>query len=379
MGLKTYGVLLVSFSKHSHQNSFVTAFLDNPRIKIVGIADDDDVENELKLLNRKWADRLNVPYFEGISNAIQLREVDIVSIGHEIEKRADIAITAASYGKHLWIDKFIGANRSQCLSVVEAADNANIKTIIPSYAYNDLMNQNNMLINSGQLGELRAIHIDIFFGKGIPNPIPDENKNKPFLPPGRWKFPDIKREILTIGAYAVALVQINFGPITEVYGQGGAYFFKEHASHGADDFGTLTIIDNTGRVATISSGRTGIGSDGAGGPAQGFLFGTQGVGRIDGKRPGVASFMRENLTNYDYQVNPDDPMQWHSASPNFLVPTGLDFVKEALNDFIHALDTGGKPKFTVKDAQYHMNLLLSAYESILNGSPVTLDLNEEAC
>ena len=63
----------------------------------------------------------------------------------------------------------------------------------------------------------------------------------------------------------------------------------------------------------------------------------------------------------------------------FLVPTGLDFVKEALNDFIHALDTGGKPKFTVKDAQYHMNLLLSAYESILNGSPVTLDLNEEAC
>lgn len=372
MADRTYGVLLVSFSKHSHQSSFVPAFVEHPRIRIVGVADDADIDPYLKPLNRAWSEQLGVPFFEGIEAAVQRDDVDIVSIGHEIERRADIAMLAAGSGKHLWIDKFIGADMQECRAVVDAVDGSGVTTILPSYIYNDLVNQSKRMIDSGFLGELTAIHVDILFGKGIPRPISDAQRKPGFLPPGRWKFPDIKREILTVGAYAVALVQQCFEPIVEVYGQGGAYFFPEHAAHGADDFGTLSLVDRSGRVATISAGRNGIASHGAGGPNQAFLFGTKGTGRIDGKRPGIDTHLRNRIVDGDFSVDEDDPMQWHSGPPTTLTSTGLEFTRAALDDLVHALDTGARTRFTVRDALDHMEVLLAVYESIVQDRPVRL-------
>ena len=372
MADRSYGVLLVSFSKHSHQPSFVPAFVEHPRIRIAGVADDADIDPYLKPLNRSWAEQLGVPFFEGIEAAVQRDDVDIVSVGHEIERRAEIATLAAGSGKHLWIDKFIGANMTECRAVVDAVDRAGITTILPSYIYNDLVNQSKKMIDSGFLGELTAMHVDILFGKGIPRPISDARRRPGFLPPGRWKFPDIKREILTVGAYAVALVQQCLEPIVEVYGQGGAYFFPEHAAHGADDFGTLSLVDRSGRVATISAGRNGIASHGAGGPNQAFLFGTKGTGRIDGKRPGIDTHLRSRIVDGDFSVDEDDPMQWHSGPPTLLTSTGPEFTRVALDDLVHALDTGATPRFTVRDARDHMEVLLAGYESIVRDRPVRL-------
>ena len=372
MADRSYGVLLVSFSKHSHQPSFVPAFVEHPRIRIVGVADDADIDPYLRPLNRSWAEQLGVPFFEGIEAAVQRDDVDIVSVGHEIERRAEIATLAAGSGKHLWIDKFIGANMTECRAVVDAVDRAGVTTILPSYIYNDLVNQSKKMIDSGFLGELTAMHVDILFGKGIPRPVSDARRRPGFLPPGRWKFPDIKREILTVGAYAVALVQQCLEPIVEVYGQGGAYFFPEHAAHGADDFGTLSLVDRSGRVATISAGRNGIASHGAGGPNQAFLFGTKGTGRIDGKRPGIDTHLRSRIVDGDFSVDEDDPMQWHSGPPTLLTSTGPEFTRVALDDLVHALDTGATPRFTVRDARDHMEVLLAGYESIVRDRPVRL-------
>ena len=377
MAERTYGVLLVSFSKHSHQSSFVPAFVDHPRIRIVGVADDEDIDPYLGPLNRSRAEQLGVPCYEGIEAAVGRAEVDIVSIGHEIERRADIAMLAAGAGKHLWIDKYIGANLQECRSVVEAVDRSGVTTIVPSYVYNDFVNQSKRMIETGCLGELMAIHIDILFGKGIPRPIADELRKPGFLPPGRWKFNDIKRELLTVGAYAVALVQQCFDPIVEVYGQGGAYFFPEHAAHGADDFGTLSLVDRSGRVATLCAGRNGIASHGAGGPNQAFLFGAKGTGRIDGNRPGIDTHLRNRIVDGDFSVDGDDPMQWHSGPPTLLTSTGTAFTRAALDDLVHALDTGVRPRFTVEDARDHMEVLLAGYESIVQDRPVRLPIHGE--
>lgn len=377
MADRTYGVLLVSFSKHSHQSSFVPAFVDHPRIRIVGVADDADVDPYLKPLNRSRAGQLGVPCYEGIEQAVQRSDVDVVSIGHEIERRAEIAVLASGAGKHLWIDKYIGANMPECRAVVDAVDRSGVTTILPSYVYNDFVNQSKRMIDTGYLGELTAMHIDILFGKGIPRPISDEQRKSDFLPPGRWKFPDIKRELLTVGAYAVALVQQCFDPIVEVYGQGGAYFFPEHAAHGADDFGTLSLVDRSGRVATISAGRNGVASHGAGGPNLAFLFGTKGTGRIDGNRPGIDTHLRSRIVDGDFSVGEDDPMQWHSGPPTLLTSTGLEFTRAALDDLVHALDTGARPRFTVQDAQDHMEVLLAGYESIVRDRPVRVPLRGE--
>ena len=251
MSAATYGIVLVSFSKHSHQQHFVPLFQDHPRLRVVAVADDPDIDPELRAFNRQWADRLGVPYQEDVGRAIADPAVDIVSVGCEIEKRSSLIIRAARAGKHLWIDKFPGATLAESEDAARAVESAGVRAIIPGYAYGELARQARYALAAGDLGDLLGLHVDIMFGKGWPRAI---EHRAPFAPPaGRWKHPDLKRELLTVGAYAVGLIQECLGPIRHVTGHAGAYFFPEHATSGCDDFGSLTMTDAEGRVATFSA------------------------------------------------------------------------------------------------------------------------------
>ncbi len=374
-----YGVLLVSFSKHSHQRNFIDLYQDNPRTRIVAVSDEADIEDELKALNQQWATDLSVPYIEGVDQALQRDDVDIVSIGHEIERRADLAIRAAQAGKHLWIDKFIGATIDECDDVVEKVEAAGVKSIIPSYAYSELVRQSHFLLESGQIGDLLGLHVDILFGKSWPRPLDPSQLDQPLLPPGRWKFPDIKRELLTVGAYAVGLIQTCFEPIAHVHGQGGAYFFPEHVAHRADDFGTITLTDRTGRIATLCGGRIGVATHPAGGPSQAHLIGSKGSAFVDGKRPHLHAYMRDTIVHSDYRPAAADPMQWASGPPGMTAGMAADSVgfSPGLDDLINAIDADGTPYFTVRQARDHMEILIAGYLSIVHGTTISLPLERE--
>lgn len=372
-----YGVLLVSFSRHSHQQSFVPLYQHHPRTRIIAVSDDPDIEPELKALNQEWAQKLKVPYIEGVDRALSRNDVDIVSIGHEIERRKDLVLRAAAADKHLWIDKFIGATVEECDAVVRGVEAAGVKSIIPSYVYGELVERSIELISSGYLGTLLGVHADVMFSKGIPRPIRDEDRQTPFLPPGQWKFPDIKRELLTVGAYAVGLVQCCLGPITHVYGQGDAYFFPEHAAHGAEDFGTLTMTDNQGAVASISGSRIGMGTHGTGGPSGAYLIGTAGTARVDGKQPMADVYIREQILNADYSLADNDPMQWASGPPTLGIGLNMDPLANGLEDLIEALDNDRMPRYTVREARDHMEILIAGYRSIVDESTVSLPLTRE--
>ena len=379
MPAKTYGILLLSFSKHSHQRSFVPLYQRHPRVRIVAVADERDIEPELKTLNQRWARTLEVPYIEGVDQALEMDEVDIVSIGHEIERRASLAQRAAAAGKHLWIDKFIGATVEECDAVVTAVEDAGVKSIIPSYTYGELVRQSRAILQSGRLGELLGVHADIMFGKGWPQPIPAAARKKAFLPPGQWKFPDIKRELLTVGAYAVGLIQQCLGRICHVCGQADAHFFPAHAAHGAEDFGTLTMTDQAGRIATLCGGRIGVAAHPHGGPARAYLVGTRGTIEIDSKRPLLDRYLRQDMVATDFQPSPEDPMQWHSGPPGLGTPLVADVtgLGAGLEDLVRALDLDTMPAFTVREARDHMEILIAGYLAVGRGKTVELPLERE--
>ena len=372
MADEIYGVLLLSFSNYSHQTSFLPLYQRHPRIRLVAVADEPDIEPELKALNKSWAEELEIPYIEGVDRALELDDVHIVSIGHEIERRAHLAVRAADAGKHLWIDKFIGANMDECDEVVAAVEKVGVRSIVPSYVYGELASQVRTLIASGRLGVLLGVHADVMFGKGWPQPIAD--RASPFLPPGRWKFADIKRELLCVGAYGVGLVQTCLSRITHVNGRADAYFFNEHAAHGADDFGTLNITDDCGRIATVCGGRIGMAAHPHGGPARAYLIGTEASAAIDGKGPVLNTCLREDIAGADYSLPREDPMQWHHTAPAqaaSLAPdvTGLGM---GLEDLVAALDEDRMPAYTVREARDHMEILIAGYLSVVRGETVSL-------
>ncbi|MEW6750705.1 MAG: Gfo/Idh/MocA family oxidoreductase [Candidatus Latescibacterota bacterium] len=370
------GVLLVSFSRHSHQRSFVPVFQDHPRTRILAVADFPDVEPALGALNREWAARLQVPYLEDIEAALGLAGVQIVSIGHEIERRADLAIRAARAGKHLWIDKFIGATVEECDAVVRAVAAAGVKAVVPSFAYGELLRQARALLESGRLGELLGAHVDVHFAKGWPRPLPTGAAPQPFRAPGRWKYPDLKREVLTVGSYGVGLAQACLERVAHVVGQAGAYFFAEHAAAGVDDFGTLTLCDPEGRTVTLSAGRVGAGTHAQGGTARAYLIGTRATAVLDGRRPALEVHLRDEVARAEYRPAAEDPMQWASGPPVQAVglapdPVGLT---AALDDLICAVDHGTEVAYPMPAARHLMEILIAGYWSVLRGEGVALPL-----
>ena len=294
------GVLLVSFSRHSHQRSFVPLYQLHPRLRIVAVADEPNISPALRATNQEWATQLGVPYVEGVERALELDGIDIVSIAHRIERRADLSRLAARAGKHLWIDKFPGGTVEECDAVAAAARDAGVKAIIPSYAYGTLVESSRSALVDGALGSLMGVHVDVMFSKGWPRAIPESDRRRPLRPPGCWTFPDVKRELLTVGAYAVGLVQSCCGPIVQVMGHAATRFFPEHAAHSVEDFGTLTLTDSGGCVATLCGGRIGVGTHPAGGPSRAWLVGTKGVAAIDAKRPALGCYIRKQVTGSDH-------------------------------------------------------------------------------
>ena len=376
MSAGTYGVLLVSFSRHSHQRSFVPLYQHHPRLRIVAVADEPDIPPALRAVNEEWAAELGVPYVEGVEQALELDGVDIVSIAHQIERRAALALTVARAGKHLWIDKFPGSTVEECDAVAAAARSAGVTTIVPSYCYGALVERSQAALAGGTLGSLLGVHVDVMFAKGWPRPIPAEDRARPLRPPDAWTFPDVKRELLTVGAYAVGLIQSCCDPIVQVIGHAGAHFFPEHAAHAVDDFGTLTLVDGGGRMATLCGGRIGVGTHPSGGPSQAWLVGTKGVIAIDAKGPSLGRYIRQEITGADYRPAVDDPMQWASGPPATRIPVHGDVAGLgcALEDLVTALDDDRPPRYSVEDARDLMEILIAGYQSVVADSPVDLPL-----
>ncbi|MDE2814202.1 MAG: Gfo/Idh/MocA family oxidoreductase [Gemmatimonadota bacterium] len=377
MPAETYGILLVSFSKHSHQQHFIPLYQAHPRLRIIGVADHPDIDPDLRAYNQQWAGQLGVPYSEDLDESIDDPAIDIVSVGCEIERRSALIVHAAEAGKHLWIDKFPGATLAESEASAAAVERTGVRAIIPGYAYGTLAQHTRQVLASGDLGTLLGVHVDVMFGKGWPRPI---TQRRDFVAPnGRWKYPDIKRELLTVGAYAVGLIQECLGPIRHVVGHAGAFFFPEHGAHGCDDFGTLTMTDADGRVATLCGGRIGTASHPQGGPSRAYLIGTRQSATIDAKRPALDAYLRDYSTGYDYRPDPQDPMQWHGGPP---VPTAAlseDTAGQAagLDDLVAAIDDDRPPRYGVRQARDLMEIILAGYRAVECNAAVDLPLEQE--
>jgi predicted dehydrogenase len=366
-----YGVLLLSFSRHSHQRNFVPGFVGHADTRIVAVADDDEtIDDDLRQLNRRHAAELGVPYVGNIAEALARQDVDIVSIAHDIERRAELAVLAATAGKHLWIDKFLGATLGECDAVVDAVQANGIRAIVPSYHYGSLVQQALTVLASGRLGELLGVHTDVLFSKGWPRPTNRASpRQPPLLPAGRWKYPELKRELLTVGAYSVGLLQACLGTAKTVIAHGRAHFFQEHDDSTTEDFATLTLTDEAGRIGTLCAGRIGVATHPSGGPALARLVGARATISIDAKRPAINAFLRQEIVDAPYQPAKEDPMQWASGPPTQRPPLSADpaGLLAALDDFIGALDENRQPAYSVEQARDNMEILLAGYRSMASG------------
>jgi hypothetical protein len=223
-------------------------------------------------------------------------------------------------------------------------------------------------IERGEIGHLRALHLDFHFIKGDAFGLPHRRVPAGTGPRDTWTFRDpdcatdatesghnviAKRELSEEGWYALALAwRLCPQPVRRVYATGGAYFLHHHHELDVEDFSTLVLTLEDGPVVSISTGRTGTHTHPGGGRMLVRAVGDRGTILVDGGQPPVLSYL------------PATPGQRNRPTGD---STGL---AELVDSFVTYLDGDAPPPMTAESACAVMRVLDAAYTSFSTGDAV---------
>jgi len=377
-----YGVLLVA-GDHTHQPNYAEALAADGRCRLVGLTDEADVTPRRKRLNEQLAKRLDIPVLPDLRKALARDDVHIVSICAEPIRRGRIAVLAAEAGKHLYLDKPLAASLDDAASIVAAVRKAGVVGHMFSQVHSDAANRVRGIVESGELGELTAIHFDLCFAKGYGGTAKPGMPREESRVPKRFELMESKRELSNVGVYPlVQLLSLAGRNVQRVTAMTGNYFFAEHQKNDMEDFGQMLLELEGGLVASISVGRTGWRSHPGGALNRVFLIGAKGCALVDAHRPRVEVWGDVEPWRPPKR-NPEDPMgMWvtppespFSAKPrqSWLRPPSAYSVTD-VSHFLDCIEQGKESVVSAEVAAAATEILMAGYQSAATHKTVTLPL-----
>lgn len=378
---KKYGVLLVTGAQ-THQENYGAAFAADPRAQVIAVSDEPNVDRRRRGLNEKLARAFKVPYIADLADALQRKDVDVVCICTEPERRGRVAVQCAQAGKHLYLDKSLVPALSEADALVAAVKKAGVKSHMFSFISTPWAGHAKRLLRDGHVGKLAALHADAFFAKGKNGTAKLGKPRKEEYPPKRHQLIEAKREFDNVGVYGLTLIHWLTGKkFKSVYAVTGNYFFAEHQKHDVEDFGVLSGTLEDGVMATVAAGRYGWTSHPAGGANRITLIGARSAVTVDANRPRLEVYSTASPWQPPEKPHPEDPMAfWSSTTEESGVKakrTWLGAGAPARSDaayFLDCLDAGRDSELAVEPAAHVAEVLLAAYRSAATKEVVSLPL-----
>lgn len=379
---KQYGVLLVTGGR-THQENYAAGFAADPRCRLVGLADEEGLPAERQRWNQELAAELGIPVLPDLSTALQRDDVDLVSICSEPERRARVAAAAARAGKHVYVDKPLGGDLQQVEDLAAAVAQAGVQSHMFSLLRTDWSQRAKRVVQSGDLGDLLAFHMDLLFAKGPAGTVAEYRPRQEHYPPKRFTFVDSKREVFTTAIYSLAFMSWLTGRrFTQVQAVTANYFFAEHVRNDVEDFGVLMLTMEGGIVATVTAGRIGWSSHPHFGPIQAVLVGNKRSVKVDAYRPRLEIASDEPAWRPPRR-NPDDPMGFWSSTQTAVgvlpktdwhpIDTQPTAQRSDQSYFVDCLEAGVESDMPVSRAAHATRVIFAAYESAATNAPVTLE------
>ena len=368
-----YGVLLVA-GGHTHQENYAEDFAADPRCRLVGVTDEPDVPPRRQALNEKLARELGVPVLSDLDRALAREDVHIVSVCAEPERRARVMVRCAEAGKHLYLDKPMTASVDEADAVAAAIRASGVASQMFSQVHWPASARVRRVIESGSLGELRAIHFDLTFAKGRAGTVPIDKPRAEHARPRQFELVDSKREMYNVGVYSLVQLQwLLSRRVRRVFAATGNYFFAEHRRNDMEDYGVALMELDGGLVATMACGRCGWRSHPMGGMNRVCLVGTDAVASIDAYRPRLEVWADENPW-LPPKIHPDDPMGfWKSTFDDvegapkqaWVAPPGSGRSDAA--HFVDCIEQGRESEVPAELGAAVVKVLMAAYESAATG------------
>ncbi len=382
-----YGVLLVA-GDHTHQPQYADSLAKDPRCRLIGVTDEDNITPRRRRLNDQLADRLSIPVLPDLQQALRRDDVHIVSICAEPIRRGRIIVQAAQAGKHLYLDKPLAATLEEADAIRDAVRAAGVVSHMWSFAHSDFMTRMQHEIQPARLGDLTAVHADLCFAKGTAGSAALGKMREETLIPDRYELIDSKRELSNVGVYSlVSLLCLQDKAVRRVCATTGNYFFREHQTNNMEDFGQMLLELDDGVIATISAGRTGWRSYPAGGLNRTCLAGTKRTVVVDVDRPRI-SVWADSVPWNAPERDPEDPMGMWGGAPKpdhfvakprqvWITPPAAERASDA-GWFLDCIELGRPSNVSADVAATATEVLLAGYRSAATGNVVELPLPRDA-
>jgi myo-inositol 2-dehydrogenase/D-chiro-inositol 1-dehydrogenase len=376
---KRFGVLLVA-GGFTHQENYGPGFAADPRCRIIGVTDEAGVDERRARWNRRLAEEMRVPYLPDLARALERSDVHIASICTEHERQGRVGVACARAGKHIYMDKPVAGSLEDARRLVEAIRQAGVRSQMFSQVNLPYALRARQAVESGRIGEIKAIHCDLHFAKGPAGTAALGEPRKETAVPTRFFYPDAKRELFNIGVYPLALIRwLTRREVLSVSAVTANYFFEEHQRRDFEDFGMMALALEDGLNGTITAGRIGWSSHFGSGPNLTRLYGTAGSMLIDAFEPRF-EVAADHTPWQPPPRDPDDPMGfWRSTQekagirprPEWIVPQTVA-VRSDQSLFVDAIEQQREAEVTVMDGARILEVLFAAYQSAATGVVVRM-------
>ena len=376
MADSTYRVLLISGDR-THQEGYAAAFNADPRAEIVGVADEADVPEQRHIWNRAMATRYRVPYYDNLDTALALRDVDLISVCPEIERRGRVVLRCSGRGGPLFRDKPLAGTAADLSDIRDAIEYNGVTAQMYSFTSTPWARAAKAALQAGDLGDLIAVHAEVMFAKGRAGTVTSGVVREEHETPGRYTFTEAKRELFDLGIYPIVLcLWLAESPVKQVTAHTANYFFSEHAEIDIEDFGALTIEFENGVVGSAVGGRIGYYSHPKIGPHGVTVSGTGGTQTFSAWDPHMEP--QAVLPT----PHPEDPMSmWRSTQVESGVPRKMGWQAfedesgwgaDEVSSFLDCLDEGRTPDVGASLGAAATEVILAAYQSAARGASVSL-------
>ena len=375
-----YGVLLLG-GHRTHQENYASNFANDPRCQLVAFADEQDAPAERIALARSLAEERNLPFIPDLDAALARHDVHIVSLCTEVERRGRVGAKCAEAGKHIYLDKPMALNPEQTQQIVDAVAKSGVRTQMFSNIHSTWARTVKQALDSGYIGELKAIHCDVLFAKGHPGSAPIGNKRIEKPVRERYSFVEAKPEMFDIGVYAVSMVNwLTRKRVQRVFGGTANYFFKEHHGCDVEDFGALVLTLENGITATIAAGRYGWQSHAKGGVQKAHLVGTDATLTFDASANRLEVFSAEPAFEPP-TPHPLDPMgMWSSTQAEIGMQSKRHWIdvgkgndgQREFSAFIDCIENGVESEMNAEFAAHSIEIICAGYLSAAGGEVVNL-------
>lgn len=333
-----------------HALPYARILTRDPRVEVVGVADEPSSTQWIQKAGRALAGELGVEWTTEVDRFARSDTVDLVVVCSEPTRHADLACTAIEAGLHVCVDKPVATSLADANRVLDAATRSSRACAVVNRTFSPALRRLRSWVDDGHLGLPR--HVDVEFLTSSATFALDVEDPRLVLDVALSGGGELRNFL----GYAVDAIRFLTGlEVEEVYAESDSLFGGSHAEYSVEDAAIVSILLRNGVTATATIGRV---------PAVPTVGSTHSMIRVIGSHGHAAvSDEQPRVLRFGTGVVSAAPVDGGG---------GRIAVEAFFGDLVDRLLSGRSPEYTLADSLAGVAVTDAAYRSCRSGANVVV-------